>query len=543
MRQFIGFLFWFCFTIPLQAQILPNEKPKLVVGIVVDQMRYDYLTRFWDKFGEDGFKELVNKGFNFRNNHFNYAPTVTGPGHAFIFTGTGPANHGIIDNIWYDKVGGEIIYCAGDPSVSSIGTMSSAGEMSPHRMKVTTFADENRLHTQFRGKTIGISLKDRGAILPAGHTANAAFWFEGGDVGKWISSSYYLKELPQWVRDFNYSNQAGSYLKTWNTVYEISTYTESGDDLNNFEGGFKGKSTATFPYDLRGMRKENKGFDLIINTPFGNDLTLDFALAAIEAEELGKDDFTDVLSLSFSSTDKVGHIFGVNSKEVQDTYLRLDRNIARLLRSLNESVGEGNYTIFLTADHGAGDVPSYLESLKIPAGYTDTSILSTKLEDFLKEEFQREDLIEMVFGPIYLNHEAIRSAGLTLEHVEQRIADFLLNQDMINKAFTRTQLEQTHFTNGLASAIQQGFHHKRSGDVIFVLDPGVIGSSFRTGSTHRSGYNYDTHVPSIFYGTGIRHGQTTQRSEIVDIAPTISALLGIQFPNGATGKPLSIMLD
>lgn len=543
MRHFIVFLFWFCFTIPLQAQILPNEKPKLVVGIVVDQMRYDYLTRFWDKFGEDGFKELVDKGFNFRNNHFNYAPTITGPGHASVFTGTGPANHGIIDNIWYDKIGGEIVYCVEDPSVSSVGTASSAGKMSPHRMYVTTFADENRLHTQFRGKTLGVSLKDRGSILPAGHTANAAYWFEGGDEGKWISSTFYLEKLPQWVQDFNNSELAESYFKIWNTLQDISTYTESGDDLNNFEGSFKGKPNAGFPYDLRELKEENKGFDLLVNTPYGNDLILDFALAAIEAEELGKDEHTDVLTLSFSSTDKVGHIFGVNSREVQDTYLRLDRNIARLLRSLNESVGEGNYTIFLTADHGAGDVPSYLESVRIPAGYIDNSAISTKLEEFLKEEFQREDLIKMVFGPVYLDHEAIRSAGLTRAHVEQRIADFLLTQERISKVFTRSQLEQTQLTSGLASAIQQGFHHKRSGDVIFVLDPGVIGSSLRTGSTHGSGYNYDTHVPLIFYGTGIRHGQTTQRSEIVDIAPTISALLGIQFPNGATGKPLSIMLD
>lgn len=250
-----------------------------------------------------------------------------------------------------------------------------------------------------------------------------------------------------------------------------------------------------------------------------------------------------MLSLSFSSTDKVGHIFGVNSEEVQDAYLRLDRNIARLLRFLNASVGEGNFTIFLTADHAAGDVPAYLETLKIPAGYTDTSKISEKLEEYLKEEFQREDLIAMVFGPVYLNHEAIRSAGLKREHVEQTIADFLLKQDKINMVFTRTQLEQMHFTNGLASAFQQGFHHKRSGDVIFVLDPATIGSPFRTGSTHGSGYNYDTHVPLIFYGTGIKKGHTTQRSEIVDIAPTISSLLGIQFPNGATGKPLSIMLD
>ncbi len=315
---------------PIETQTAKsNSKPKLVVGIVVDQMRYDYLTRFESKFGNGGFNRMISEGFNCKNNHFNYVPTYTGPGHTSIYTGTTPKYHGIISNNWYDKSTKETVYCAGDDTVASVGTDNKAGKMSPHRMQTTSFADENRLFTQGRGKTIGISLKDRGAILPAGHTANAAYWFHGRDEGSWISSSFYMNELPKWVSDFNTSEAAESYLKVWNTLYEISTYTESGTDENNFEGGFKGKDKATFPYDLAALSKDNRGFDILKATPYGNSLTTDFAIAAIKAEELGQDDITDVLTVSFSSTDYVGHNFGVNSKEVEDTYIRLDKDIER----------------------------------------------------------------------------------------------------------------------------------------------------------------------------------------------------------------------
>ena len=337
-----------------------NERPKLVVGIVVDQMRYDYLTRFYNKYGDGGFKRMMNEGFNCKNNHFNYIPTYTGPGHASIYTGTTPKYHGIIANDWYDKELKKSVYCTEDDSVQSVGTSSSAGQMSPQRMKTTTFGDENRLFTQMRGKTIGVSIKDRASILPAGHTANAAYWFQGKNEGNWISSTFYIKELPKWVTNFNKKHSVDSYLKEWNTLYNITTYTESGSDLNNFEGGFKGKETATFPYDLATLKNENGGYDILKSTAFGNSLTTDFAIAAINGEQLGSDDITDVLTVSFSCTDYVGHNFGVNSKEIEDTYLRLDLDLERLFKSLDDQVGKGNYTVFLTADHAAVNVPAYL---------------------------------------------------------------------------------------------------------------------------------------------------------------------------------------
>lgn len=543
MKRFTIFLFLTLMAFNLEAQEYSREKPKLVVGVVVDQMRYDYLTRFWDRFGKDGFKKLVNEGFNFKNHHYNYVPTYTGPGHASIYTGTSPMNHGIISNNWYDKTNGEFVYCASDPKVNPVGTNSDAGKMSPRRMLSTTVADQNRLNTEMRGKTIGVSLKDRASILPAGHAANAAYWFHGKGEGKWITSSYYMEKLPQWVIDFNKSGKAASYLKSWNTLYDIDTYAESGSDVNNFEGGFKGKKTASFPYDLAKLKDENGGYDILKSTPFGNDLTLDFAMAAIEGEQLGVDKDTDFLTLSFSTTDYVGHNFGVNSKEVEDTYLRLDKTLGRLLKYLDEKVGKGNYTLFLTADHGGVNVPAYLQSAKIPAGYFDDKAFGKRLKSFVNEEFGVEDLISSISnGQVFLDYGLMNKEDLEAEDVEQRLAAYILQQDKIARVYTRSQMMNGNYTKGVAAAIQNGFNQKRSGDVIFVLEPATISYS-HTGSTHGSDYSYDTHVPLLFYGKGIEKGETTSRSEVIDIAPTVSAILGIAAPNATTGHPLYIMLD
>ncbi|HUH47887.1 MAG TPA: alkaline phosphatase family protein, partial [Arenibacter sp.] len=269
--------------------------PKLVVGIVVDQMRYDYLTRFWDQYGEGGFRRLVNDGFNCRNNHFNYAPTYTAPGHASVYTGTSPAIHGIIGNDWYDKFQDREVYCAGDDTYVSIGTVSDAGKMSPHRMESTTMTDQLRLHTQMRGKVIAVALKDRGAVLPGGHMANAAYWFEGGDKGNWISSSYYMDDLPQWVKEFNAARSIDQYKKPWTTLKNINTYRESGPDNTPYEGLPKGKPEPTFPYDLRALWDNNGKYSILMGTPYGNSLTTDFALEALEKEALERDSITDFL--------------------------------------------------------------------------------------------------------------------------------------------------------------------------------------------------------------------------------------------------------
>jgi len=518
-------------------------KPKLVVGIVVDQMRYDYLTQFENKYSEGGFKRMLNEGYNCKNNHYNYIPTYTGPGHASVYTGTTPENHGIIANDWYDKYIKKEVYCASDANYASVGVEGKwEGKMSPHRMQTTTITDQLRLATQQRGKVIGIAIKDRGAILPAGHAANGAYWFYGKDKGNWITSTYYRNDLPTWVKEFNAADEAEKYMKPWNTLYDINTYTESGADRNSFEGTFKGKTTATFPYDLEALKDENGGFDILKATAYGNSLTTDFAIAAIHGEQLGQDADTDFLALSYSSTDYVGHRFGVNSKEIEDTYIRLDKDIERLFSVLDQQVGKGNYTIFLTADHAAVHVPSYLQSINIPAGYFDHKALKLHLVDFLNTNYGSEQLIENISsGQVFLNHAEIKRLKLSATAIENALQRELLSYDKITKVYTRTTLMNAEFTSGIAGALQKGFSQKRSGDVCFVLDIATISYS-RTGSTHGSGFNYDTHVPLLFYGSGIAQGETLQRTVIPDIAPTISALLQISFPNGATGNPIESVI-
>ncbi|MDC1504854.1 alkaline phosphatase family protein [Winogradskyella sp.] len=525
------------------SNMVSNAKPKLVVGIVVDQMRYDYLTRFESKFGTGGFKRMMREGFNCKNNHFNYVPTYTGPGHASVYTGTTPKYHGIIGNNWYDKEVKEMVYCAGDTTVNSIGTQTDAGKMSPHRMQTTTFGDENRLFTQMKGKTIGVAIKDRGAILPAGHSANAAYWFHGKDEGVWITSSFYRNTLPQWVVDFNTSDKAESYFKDWNTLYDISIYNESGLDKNIFEGGFKGKDNATFPYNLEDLKTKNNGFDILKATPYGNSLTTDFAMAAIKGEALGKDNITDVLTVSYSSTDYVGHNFGVNSKEVEDTYIRLDKDLERFFIYLDATIGEGEYTVFLTADHGAVDVPAYLQSVKIPAGYINNNDRKAEFNKFLMATYGTTDIVENISnGQVFLDRDKVKTLGLNLITVQNEIANEQIAYKNVSKVYTATTMNSTNFVTGVESLLQNGFNQKRSGDVILVNDASYISYS-KTGSTHGSGLNYDTHVPLLFFGKGITKGETYTKTVISDIAPTISALLGISFPNGSVGMPLGFVID
>ncbi|RRQ47419.1 alkaline phosphatase family protein [Maribacter algicola] len=527
----------------VEEEVQLRSMPKLVVGIVVDQMRYDYLTRFYDQYEEGGFKRMVAEGYNCKNNHFNYAPTSTGPGHTSVYTGTTPATHGVIGNNWYDKENDEDVYCASDERYASVGTTSDAGQMSPHRMTVTTVTDELRLHTQMRGKTIAIALKDRGAVLPGGHTANAAYWFHGDNEGKWITSSYYMDALPKWVDDFNSSGVAQSYKRGWNTLKDINTYVESGVDDNTFEGLFEGETSSTFPHNPQNLLDKDKDFEIIKNTPYGNSLTADFAIEALKQEQLGQDEITDFLAISFSSTDYVGHMFGVNSKEVEDTYIRLDLDLARLFKALDKNVGEGEYTVFLTADHAAIDVPSYLMSARIPASYVDNSTTKTKFAEFLRYTYGTEDIVKNYSNyQIFLDHKIIKNLDLEIKEVQEAIAKEFLSYDYVDRVYTAYQMWENSYTSGIPYILQNGYNQKRSGDVLLVLKPGTI-TYAKTGSTHGSPQIYDTHVPLLFFGKGIKQGSTVDRTEIPDIAPTISALLGIAFPSGATGKPLSEVLE
>jgi predicted AlkP superfamily pyrophosphatase or phosphodiesterase len=515
-------------------------RPQLVVGIVVDQMRYDFLYRYWDKYGNDGFKRLLREGFNFKNGHYNYAPTYTGPGHASVYTGTTPAVHGIIGNNWYQRSTNHNIYCVEDKTVQAVGAAATAGQMSPANLRSTTITDELRLATNMQAKVIGVGLKDRGSILPAGHTANGAYWYDGVS-GNWVTSTYYLQELPQWVQQFNGRKLPEQYLsQPWATLLPIEQYTESTADDVPWESPFANEGRPVFPHNLPAIRGNT--FGLLPNTPFGNSLTTEFALEAIRAEQLGKRNVTDFLALSYSSPDIIGHQFGPNSVEVQDTYLRLDREIAALLRFLDGHVGKNNALVFLTADHGAARVPAYLQSLRIPAGTTEGKAMADSLEVFLGKRFGAGKWVEQYINQqVYLNHALIARGKVDLEEVQEAAAAYLLRQPAVSRTITAKALMRTNWDGSLMGLVEKGFYPRRSGDVIVLLDPEWFegyGNRPHRGTTHGSLFTYDTHVPILWYGWRVNPGESVHRVSITDIASTISAWLNIPQPNGNTGHPL-----
>ncbi|MFD1315683.1 alkaline phosphatase PafA [Namhaeicola litoreus] len=530
MKNVIIGLLLFCATMSFGQVSLVDQRPKLVVGIVVDQMRYDYLTRYYDKFGDDGFKRLMNDGFNCENAHFNYIPTYTAVGHSAIYTGSTPSVNGIIGNNWYDKSAKKSIYCVDDENYTTVGG-DSGGNKSPVRLLTTTVTDELQLTQMKGGKVISISLKDRSAILPGGHMANAAYWFEN----KFITSTYYMSELPKWVESFNKKDFAQKYLKgKWETLYPIKQYTESIADDNEFEQPYNGQEKPVFPYDLRSLQEANGGNNMIKATPFGNSILIDFAKAAIESEKLGKNNVTDFLAISFSSPDYIGHQFGVDSKEVEDTYIRLDKELGDFLRFLDKQIGD-NYTLFLTADHAAVQVPAYLSSLKIPSGYINSAEFKKEVEDFCKTRFGSDHLIEDFSNfQIFLNKEELKRLKLDQNEVSQILADFVIEFNWVLRVVDAKNLQNNLYQDRLMQFLKNGCNQKLSGDVMLIPKPATI-SHARKGTTHGSGFTYDTHVPILFYGKGIKKGKSRRFIPIVDIAPTISNLLKISYPNGNEG--------
>jgi predicted AlkP superfamily pyrophosphatase or phosphodiesterase len=518
----------------------------LVVGITVDQMRADYLTRYTHGYGTDGFVRMQQEGFSAGDHHFGYAPTYTGPGHASIATGTTPAVHGIIGNDWFERSSGTRIYCASDSTVQPVAmdppssgvAPGRGGQMSPHRMQSTTWADELKLHHGGRSKVIGMSMKDRGAIMPAGHSADAAYWFVGGDF---ISSTHYLDTLPGWVAEFNRSDAAEDYIaQGWDLFAPAEEYSGSTEDLTPYEGVFKGRIRPTFPYDLTALADQNSGLDILKATPHGNSLLVDFALQAIEAEELGQDQNTDVLAISFSSTDYIGHRFGSHAMETEDIYRRLDHDLARLFDALDREVGAGNWLAFLTADHGGATVPSMAQALQMSGGYFNSAPMVAHVDSVLPGLVRSYDN-----NQFFLDRSALRAMsamGHSAEDVSQTIVDIARQYPEVHAAYTSAQLQSGQFDGAPGVHAQRGWHPEASGDVSVILRPGFI-SYGRTGTTHGSAWAYDTHVPLLFLGAGIPHRQTFETTLIRDIAPTLSALLGFPRPSGCTGSPIGPLLE
>lgn len=510
----------------LEAQ----SPPRLVVAVVVDQMRYDYLHRFKAQFGPDGFNKLVNEGFSCYNAHFNYVPTFTAPGHASLFTGLTPSGHGIIGNNWLDRKTRQMVYCTGDASVFTVGSTSTAGKMSPKNLLAPTIGDRLKEARGDGAKVIGISLKDRGAILPAGKKANAAYWYDS-ESGNWISSTYYMNELPEWVDQFNQRRMPEKYLaRMWNTLYPIQQYAESHPDDSDCEDLFTGKKQAVFPYDLHSLMKQNGGLDFLRETPFGNTFIREFACEAINREALGRDSVTDFLSISFSSTDYIGHQFGPDSKEVEDTYLRLDMEIAELIRFLNEQVGEKNYLLVLTADHGAPPAVNCSKRNGYDAGLISSKALRDSLRTFFRRTYRDTFLIQFNEFDFYLDTTRISRKKLDLAVVRTSAAAYLLKQAGIARVFTDFSGAAGTSVDSLEMKVRSGHFEGRSGDLTLILKPYWL-IDYPRGCQHGSPYTYDTHVPMIFYGGGIKRGGTREYVPVTSMVPTLLRIMNLPEPD------------
>ncbi|KAA9039159.1 alkaline phosphatase family protein [Ginsengibacter hankyongi] len=533
-KNFIVLLFLFTATFSFaQANKVPAH-PKLIVGLVIDQMRWDYLYRYYNLYSENGFKRLINNGFSCENTFIPYVPTYTAPGHTCIYTGSVPAIHGIVANDWYDKTAGKNMYCTDDSIVSTVGSNSLEGKMSPRNLWVTTLGDELRLSNNFSSKVIGIAIKDRASILPAGHTANAAYWFDAS-VGKWITSSYYEKELPDWVIKENEKKLPDAYMsKDWNTLLPISKYTLSTADNEDFEGNIPGETTPTFPHKLSQITKGK--YEVFKYTPFASSYTFDMAKQAVKNEELGMGNFADMLAISISSTDYMGHTFGPNSIEAEDTYLRLDRDIADFLSYLDAQLGRGNYLLFLTADHGVVNVPGFLEEHNVPAGTFNTSLLISTINKMLSEKYGLSNgIIAIENNQVYMNNNEINNSGKNKNDVENYIISYLKTQPYIENAFSTENIATQSMPAQIKERLINGYNPKRSGEIGFFTKPAFTGGGTK-GTTHGAWNPYDAHIPLLWFGYNIKPGKTNREVNMTDIAPTLSAILKIQMPNGSIGK-------
>ena len=488
-------LLTFIISMVAMAAMAQVERPKLVVGLVVDQMRWDYLYVYYDKYEKGGLRRLVDEGFNCNNTLINYVPTVTGIGHASIYTGSTPALHSIAGNDFY--MDGRFTYCCSDHSVKSVGGEGRAGEMSPRKMTATTIGDMLKVATDFRSKVIGVAMKDRAAILPAGQAADAAYWWDNS-VGHYITSSYYMQDLPQWVKKFNEEN-------TWNPGKDIKM------------------------------------------SPDGVTKTFLMAQAAIENEKLGQRGECDMLCISVSPTDAIGHSFGTRGKENYDVYMQLDHDLAKFLTYLDKTIGKGQYLLFLSADHGAAHNSTMLNDHRIPAGGWSVGDARKRLNEHLNAKFGLDNMAPYTYSyKIFLDRPGIRQAGLKLQDVVDEAIDFLRQEKDLLYVVDLARASEASIPAFLKEQLINGWNAQRSGDIYCVTRSGlydfVPGSDYR-GTTHGAWNPYDSHIPCVFFGWKVKHGNSSRTNYMVDVAPTVCAMLRIQMPNSCIGNPITEVAD
>ena len=541
MKFIVSLFILFSFSQTIQAQkivIQSNQinRPKIIVGIVIDQMRWDYLYRYYNRYSNGGFKKLINQGYSFENTFIPYVPTYTAVGHTTIYTGGVPSTHGMVGNNWFDRTINRNVYCTEDSTVLGVGNNDINGKMSPRNLWSTTITDELRLSNNFESKVIGISLKDRGAILPAGHSGNAAYWYDD-KTGKWITSNYYMQQLPVWVNNFNAKDEVASMMKNdWNTLYPINTYTQSTADNKEYEQPIAGLKSPTFPHQLSAINSVK--YSAFKYTPYASTFTFNFAKAAIENEKMGTGKATDFLAISISSTDYMGHNFGPNSIEAEDTYLRLDKDISKFLTELDIKFGKNNYLVFLSADHGAAHVPGFLKENRIDAGVFDDANIKQQLNKMMEDSFAIKNSILAVQNyQVYVNKKLFASSGKDVDAAQQLIMQALKTYPYITSVFETSKISSTSLNASLKEIFINGYTETRSGDIQFILKPGYFDGGLK-GTTHGLWNPYDAHIPLLFYGWNIKPGKTNRETYMTDIAPTLAAMLHIQMPSGSVGKVL-----
>jgi hypothetical protein len=543
-KGFASVLLIFSAIIDLSGQgaYIPPDRPKLVVGIVVEQLKFDQLEKFRDRLGEEGIKKLINEGTTFKNASFDYMLTQSAPGHATISTGAEPSSHGIPSDSWFVPLRNELIYCTKDIKVDPVGGSYESGLHSPVNLQSSTFSDELKMASKGKAGIYGIGMSEKAAILTSGHSADAVYWFDN-ITGTWMTSTYYTSKLPAWVNDYNAMSYAENYLNSsWTLFGPTTSYSDCLPDSNKLETGLAGINY--FPYDLKKIRLKwgsnpKKDFSLIRETPFANTMTTNFAMRLIENEKLGKDDVTDFVSICYSATDNIGHRFGPSSVEMGDAILRLDDDIKHLLKFLNDSIGKKNVLIYFTAAHGISEVPAVLEKNRIPSGYFLPNQALQLLRTYLNAVYGEGDWVKGYSErQVFLNRTLIEDARLALDDVQKKVARFLVQFTGVSAAYPYSAFEANDFGNGNLKRIINSFNPQRSGDVIVVLNPGWVEKDMEFVTNHNSPYEYDSHVPLLWYGFTVNRSTVTRKVNMTDIAATLSSLCRIPYPNACTGEPM-----
>jgi len=524
-------------TMGVSAQKIPPQKPKLIVAITVSGMQYDYLSVYWDKFSEGGFRKMATTGASCKNARYNFLITDPSAGFASIATGTRPSEHGVVSDYWYRRLSNEIVNSIEDQEQLTVGGSYGSGTYSPGALHSRTLSDEIKVTSRFQSRSIGISMDPTAAVLMAGHTATAAYWLDP-DRASWITSSYYMDSLPAWVNEFNEKNYRDLYLdRSWETLHPISEYGESMLDNNPFETGLNGQ--VTFPYDLARISSDGRGerdYSLLMTTPWGNTYTKDMAIACMVNEELGQHETTDLIHIGFNATKYLANYYSTWSVETQDTYLRLDEDIAHLLEFLDDQLGMENVLVYLTAENALAVDPNYLAETRIPSGFFNYRTSISLLKSYLNAIYGRGEWVTFYYAQqIYLNHQLIEDSNLSLEDVQDRVARFMVQINGVSNALQAYVLQQNHFTDGVMHRIQNSYYQKRSGDVILYLTPGWVEHS-NVGSQTYAEFRYTPHVPLIFYGWKINRVSIPYQVSPTDIAPSIASFMEISMPDNSTGK-------